>query len=140
MFNSGNVTISITKGKTGAIILKIRMFLENKSPTIGELASVIGLIISLFPAIPFGKLHYRALEKDKTNALKRFIGSFDKQISQISYNLSMELHWWLKEIPKACTNIHLPKVDFVIHTDGSQTGFGATDGNNPSGLKTKRIT
>ena len=73
MFNSGNVTISITKGKTGAIILKIRMFLENKSPTIGELASVIGLIISLFPAIPFGKLHYRALEKDKTNALKKLL-------------------------------------------------------------------
>ena len=140
MLNSGNVTISITKGKTGTIILKLRRFLENKSPTTGELASVIGLVISLFPAIPFGKLNYRALEKDKTNALKKFIGYFDKQISQISYKLSMELHWWLKEIPKACTNIHLSKVEFVIHTDGSQTGFGATDGNNPSGFKTKMIT
>ena len=47
----------------------------------------------------------------------------------------MELHWWLKEIPKACTNIHLPKVDFVIHTDASQTGWGATDVNNPTGGK-----
>ena len=47
----------------------------------------------------------------------------------------MESQWWLKEIPKACTNIHLPKVDFVIHTDASQTGWGATDGNNPTGGK-----
>ena len=47
----------------------------------------------------------------------------------------MELHWWLKEIPKACTNIHLPKVDFVIHTNASQTGWGATDRNNPTGGK-----
>ena len=47
----------------------------------------------------------------------------------------MEVHWWLKEIPKACTNIHLPKVDFVIHTDTRQTCWGATDGNNPTGGK-----
>ena len=28
--------------------------------------------------------------------------------------------------------IHLPKVDFVIHKDASQTGCGATYGNNPT--------
>ena len=92
VFNS--VTISITKGKTEAIIFKIRRFLENKSPTIRELASVIGSVISLFSAIPFDKLHYRALEKDKSNALKKFAGNFDKQISQVRYKASMELHWW----------------------------------------------
>ena len=31
--------------------------------------------------------------------------------------ICLMLHWWLKEIPKECTNIHLPKVDFVIHPD-----------------------
>ena len=75
------MTISITKGKTEAIILKIRRLLENKFPTIRELASVIASVISLFPAIPFGKLDYRALEKDKINAFKNFAGNFDKQIS-----------------------------------------------------------
>ena len=133
VFNSVTMTISITKGKTEAIILEIRRFLENKSPTIRELASVIGSVILRFPAIPFGKLHYKALEKDKTNALKKVAGHFDKQISQISYKASTELHWWLNEIPKACTNIHLPKVNFVIHTDASQAGCGATNGNNPTG-------
>ena len=132
MFSSVTMTISVTKGKTEVIILKIRRFLENKSPTIRELASVIGSVISLFSAIPFGKLHYRALEKDKSNALKKFAGNFDKQISQVRYKASMELHWWWKEIPKACTKTHLPIVDFVIHTDASHTGWGATDGNNPT--------
>ena len=100
VFNLVTMPISITKGKTEAIIFKMRRFLENKFPTIRELASVIGSVISLFPSIQFGKLHYRALEKDKTNALKKFAGNFDKQISQISYKASMELHWWLKEILK----------------------------------------
>ena len=94
MFSSVTMTISVTKGKTEVIILKIRRLLENKSPTIRELASVIGSVISLFSAIPFGKLHYRALEKDKSNALKKFAGNFDKQISQVRYKASMELHWW----------------------------------------------
>ena len=95
--------IPIIKGITEATILKIRRVLENKSPTIRLLVSVVGSVISLFPAIPFGKLHYRALEKDKTNALKKFAGNFDKQISRISYKASMELHWWLKEIPNPLT-------------------------------------
>ena len=84
VFNSVKMAISITKGKTEAIVLKTRRFLENISPTITELVPVIGSVISLFPAIPFGKLHYRALEKDKTNALKKVAANFDKQISQIS--------------------------------------------------------
>ena len=62
-------------------------------------------------------------------------GNFDKQVLQISYKEIMELHWWLKKILKACTNIHLPKADFVIHTNASQTGWGATDGNDPTGGK-----
>ena len=36
------MTISITKEKTETIVTKMRSFLENKSPTIRELASVIG--------------------------------------------------------------------------------------------------
>ena len=64
VFNSLTMTISVTKGKTEAIVSKIR-FLENKSPTIKELASVTGSFISLFVAIPFGKFHYRALKMIK---------------------------------------------------------------------------
>ena len=79
------MTISITKRKTEAIVSKLIRFLENKSPTIRELSSVTGSVISMFPAIPFGKLNYRALEKDKTTALKTFSGNFDMEISQVSY-------------------------------------------------------
>ena len=102
------MTISITKGKTEVIVSKIERFLKNKSPTYRELASVICSIISLFSAIPFGKLHYRALEKDKTNVLKMSAGYFDEQISQISYKASMELHWCIKEVYNACRNIQFP--------------------------------
>lgn len=87
-------------------------------------------------------MHYRALEKDKTIVLKKFSQFFDKQISQISSKASVELHWWLKEIQKALRSIHLPKLDFVISFDASQTGWGAIDGNNSGGkwLKNQEYT
>ena len=83
-------------------------------------------------------MHHRTFEKDKTIALNESTGSFNKQSSQISYKATVELNKWLKEIPKACRNINLPKVDFVIYTDASQNGWGATDGNNPTRWKVAR--
>ena len=79
-------------------------------------------------------MHYRALEKDITTVLKA--NFFDTQISQISYKLTVILYWWLKEILKVvCRNIHLPKVDFLIHTDASQTGWGGAGVSNPTERK-----
>ena len=85
MFNLVTIAISITKRKTEAIVSKLIRLLEKKHPKMRKLSSVTGSVISLFPAITFDKLHYRALEKDKTTALKKFTGYFDKQISQVSY-------------------------------------------------------
>ena len=53
------------------------------------LAQVFFCEFCKIPQMQFG----RALEKDKTTTLKKFARNFDKQISQISYKASMELHW-----------------------------------------------
>ena len=42
----------------------------NENPTIREVAKVLGLIVSSFPGVAYGPLHYRYLEQDKTTALK----------------------------------------------------------------------
>ena len=41
----------------------------------------------------------------------------------------------MAETPHARRNLHLPNIDLAIHTDASEIGWGATDGNNPSGGK-----
>ena len=45
---------------------------------IRRLVSMIVSVISLFPAVPLEKLHYRALEKDKTVALKKASRKFGR--------------------------------------------------------------
>ena len=65
------MTVTISKDKMIAITSKIKKLMATAFPTIRQLTSVIGSAISLFPAVPFVKLYYRALEKDKTVALKK---------------------------------------------------------------------
>ena len=59
-------------------------------PTIRQLTS------SSFPFsqdVPLGKLHYRALEKDETIALRKAYGNFDKIVAKISVKNIDELNW-----------------------------------------------
>ena len=71
-----------------------------KGSTIREVARVIGLLISSFPGVEFGPLHYHHLEWDKTEAVQSLKGDFDcrMQLSSPSIN---ELNWWT---PPEATN------------------------------------
>ena len=135
MINSTKMTVTISKDKMVAMTNKIKKLMATTFPTTRQLASVIGSVISLFPAVPLRKLHYRALEKDKTVALKKTSGNFDKFVARISVKAIDELNWWLTEISHARRDIHLPDIDFTIHGDTTEIDWGATDGNNPTGGK-----
>jgi UDP-galactopyranose mutase len=50
---------------------------KRDKDTIRNVAKVIGLIVSTFFAVQYGKLHYRQLEQGKILALKRFKGNYD---------------------------------------------------------------
>ena len=65
------MTSSTDKDKFEHIILKMKNLLCDPSPSMKKLASVIGYLISIFPDIPFGKLHYQNLKKEKTEFLKQ---------------------------------------------------------------------
>ena len=58
IIDSNSMAIQINGEKSLYILLKIRTFLQNPSPIIWKLASLFGSVISIFPAVPLGKLHY----------------------------------------------------------------------------------
>ena len=67
--NSLTMTVTPTQDK----IMKTRhcclALLTSQTPTIQDLAEVIGVLVANFPGVEFGPLHYRNLEKDKVQAL-----------------------------------------------------------------------
>ena len=110
--------------------IKIRkdcqLFRENTQPTVREVASVIGLLVSAFPAVQFGPLYYRHLERDKSEAVKQNKGNFDKQMT-LSSSALQELEWWEQNISHSNKLICHTQPDITIYTDASMSGWGAFD-------------
>ena len=127
------MTIQLSGNKTNAVKNKIRSFLVSQTRTIRELASIIGSIISCFPAEPRGKLHYRNLELFKIKQLRLSQGKFDAKLPPIPWKGTRELEWWLEHIDESVFKIQMPKTDLVIATDASELGWDATNGIKPTG-------
>ena len=81
ILNSVYMTIRLTLEKAAGLKMTCHALLTNPSPTIRELARVVGKIISSFPGVTHGPLHYRLLECDKNLALQTTCWNFDKHVS-----------------------------------------------------------
>ena len=62
--NSKTMQVTITPGKKLNLIETCKELLTKEYPTIREVARVIGLLISNFPGVAMGPLHYRLSEAD----------------------------------------------------------------------------
>ena len=95
----------------------------NCNPTIREVAQVIGLIISSFPAEQHAQLHYRTLESEKIHALKVNAGNYESTMT-LSQMAKTELTWWIEDIDMASRPITFGNQDIAITPDASNFGWG----------------
>ena len=102
--------ISLTNKKAEHLTLKIKKILVKRLPNTRQLASIIESAISIFHAVPLGKMHYQDLEREKVSFLKKESGNFEAKIA-LNQHVITELQWWLDSIPKAVSDIHTPQVD-----------------------------
>ena len=77
LLNSINITIRLPPAKGECVQLACQSLLDKSKMIIREVAQVIGLMVSSFPAIQFGELYYRALEGSKFLALQESRGNYD---------------------------------------------------------------
>jgi hypothetical protein len=116
-----------------AEIVQLCIKLKRKlRPSIHQVASVTGKLVATFPAVQFGPLHYRELEKDKTAALSQARGDY-KALMTLSSGAVADLDWWIKNLKCAYADIIRPKSSLTLETDASGRGWGATDGQNNIG-------
>ena len=124
--NTVNMTITLPCEKTQDIIAICADLLKNCKPSIRQVAHVIGKLISTFPAVQYGPLFYRNLERDKILALKLNSGHFDRPMT-LSRGSREDLNWWIDNIKKAFSPIRRKNASVEIRTDASGVGWGATD-------------
>ena len=123
VINSVAMTIQLTREKTTSLQNVCSELLGNSSPSIREVASVIGKIVASFPGVMHGAPYYRHLEKDKSQALVRTNGNFDGLMS-LSPHAKSELQWWIKHVGNAYNVINHPQPQHQITTDASLMGWG----------------
>ena len=126
--NSSKMTIRLTEEKIAKLSALITNTLSSADRVkIRTVAQVIGHMVTSFPAVEFGPLHYRCLDKDKSTALSAHRGNFEASMS-ISEQGKAELNWWLTSLKNAAKNILLTPFDTVLYSDASKTGWEASLG------------
>ena len=127
---SKDMTLKLTEEKKKNDLCP-KLFKKSKL-TIRFVAQVISNIVASFPAVPLAPLFYRALKTDKIVGLKSHTQNYYAEI-ELSNDAYGELVWWKHNIKNSFQNLVIPKPDITIFTDASETGWGITDGHNPSG-------
>ena len=74
-------------------------------PSIRMVAQVIGKVIATFPAVEYGPLYYRSMERDKIAALRQNRGHFDRKMKLLSLEAKEELKWWMNNVSMASSPI-----------------------------------
>ncbi|KAJ8041499.1 hypothetical protein HOLleu_12330 [Holothuria leucospilota] len=116
--------ISPTKDKIDKTRYRVSQMLHTPLVKIQSLAEVIGILVSNFPGVQYGPLHYRSLEKDKISALKKSHGNFDSTLA-LSPSSRSELIWWYDNISNAYCKIVQDEASHILICDASMSGWGA---------------
>ena len=124
--NSLDITVFLTPEKIEKILHRIRHILDAQYGTIRVVASCIGLLVSSFPGVQFGPLHYRNLEICKNKALYCAGGDFDAPIV-LTVEAFSELSWWVDNAQTVSRPIKTPGIDLTVYSDASLEGWRATN-------------
>ena len=65
VIDSVAITVKLPPNKAAKVKSACQNLVLNCNPTIREVAQVVGLIVSSFPAVQYAQLHYRTLESEK---------------------------------------------------------------------------
>ena len=89
--------------------------------TIRSVAKLLGKMISSFPGIKYGKLHYRSLERCKILALKENYGNFDAKMT-LNEQAIEDIAWWMNNVENSYNTITVDNPQYSLTTDASLLG------------------
>lgn len=118
------MTVSMKSDKADKAKSAILQLLRTEQPLIREVASVVGQMVSCFPGVKYGPLYYRALENDKTDALKTNGWNLDDRML-ISDIAKKDMSWWLSNIDNDPCSVRPMKYKLTLKCDSSLQGWGS---------------
>lgn len=130
--DSVTMTISLSQERKERVENFCRAFSRKSTHPIREVARLIGVLVSCFPAVPLGPAHYRDLEREKVRALKITRGNWDSEM-RVSETAVTEVKWWCRHGLSSVSPISRPDPDLVIFSDASLYAWGGVCGTEKTG-------
>ncbi|XP_036146143.1 uncharacterized protein LOC118646722 [Monomorium pharaonis] len=126
IFDTDHFSISIPQDKRSKLLHRTLDLLTRSACKIRFLASYIGSLISICPAVQYGLLHTKILEREKFLALAALDGDFEARMT-LPASIKEDLRWWGSIFADPTQrNIICPgKFILEIFADASLTGWGA---------------
>lgn len=116
--------IELTLEKRKSILEKAQEIKEKPTCKIRDLAKFIGILVAACPALEYGFLYTKSLDRNKFLALSKTKSNFEKQ-TELDVNNLLEIDWWIKNAMSAYYPIKTLNYQLEIFTDSFLTGWGA---------------
>lgn len=126
-FNSLELSISLPVDKKVKTKRFLDTFIEKPTCTIRDFAVVIGILVSICPATPYGWSHLKTLERVKEGALLAHGGDYEASIN-IPSGAHSDLNWWSTKLLTISDSLRRDHFTLSFDSDSSLTGWGAVSG------------
>ncbi|KAK6186681.1 hypothetical protein SNE40_005966 [Patella caerulea] len=132
ILNSDKMTIKLPDQKAIDIIKFSKSVIKSSAPSIRDVAKLLGFFNSSMPAVMYGQSHYRDLDRNKMEYLRKCNWDFDSKM-ELSSLAKEDINWWQKNILGSEKPLIKEKPFLTIQTDSSSIRWGATDTNRAIG-------
>ncbi|XP_053970336.1 uncharacterized protein LOC128872056 isoform X1 [Hylaeus volcanicus] len=137
IINSTDFTLELTNNKKKQITSLVKTFKQDRYFKIRDFTKLLGTLTAACPAVVYGSIYCKRLERQKYLAL--ILNDNDYE-GKIHMNKSMidELRWWERIVPTGSNPIRTQKFELEISSDASLTGWGThCNGKSAEGFWTK---
>lgn len=132
ILNSDRMTLELPLKKKQDILTRTENMLQKDTLTIRSFAQYLGTLTAACPAVAYGWLHTKSLERAKYLALLNSNDNYDAAM-QVTSNLCDDLLWWKSNIRLSSSRIRSGNFMLEIFSDASSIGWGAACGKEKIG-------
>lgn len=133
VLDSEKFQITLPIEKIDRVKFEITQYFSIHRCKIRDFARLVGLLVSICPAVEYGWLYTKLFERIKYLNLNSD-DNYDKYMN-LPATIQPHLQWWYNAIQNPVSRIREDKHDLEIFSDASNTGWGAAcGGETASGL------
>lgn len=123
IYDTTHMTLSLPLDKRNKIACLVQKYSNLPTVSIRNFSQLIGILVAACPAVRYGWLYTKILERMKYLLLQQH-GTFDAKV-KLPHNILCDLNWWSQNIYKVNNPLKPQSYALEIYTDASRTGWGA---------------